>query len=400
MNILITSPFQAKIGGESLSELFKPLELLNITSIYEQYSTLIDFTIYLLIFVGLAQITLGKHFQGRGGKAITIGIGISLAVSLAIAEQYIGFSIRSFGPIAAGIFLALIGFMIYRLVKHLGAGMMTSSSAAYIIVLLSMVAVVPGFFAWINQAMPLLNLILVICLFIAIYNVISHLFKKHGIPGKLRTQLGQVKEKYDNATGGIRKEEKQEHKIQQITKEAFKNSNQILNDLLEVLKSIKQYGHIPTARNTIKEQIEKILPEQNELLKILIRLKTLHKKILSFDLSIYSSETQNKYQPLNDKEKEHYKKQLEEEYRKIGIEKQLPELEDKIQFYQKDIKECLRQTSLYIMNGDIQDSQNMIMRAINLEKETTAILGELKTIEKQILKHAQLERRTENAQSP
>lgn len=383
-----------------MSELFKPLELLNITSIYEQYAALIDFTIYLLIFVGLAQITLGKHFQGRGGKAITIGIGISLAVSLAIAEEYIGFSIKSFGPIAAGIFLALLGFMIYRLVKHLGAGMMTSSSAAYIIVLLSIVAVVPGFFAWINQTMPLLNLILVICLFIAIYNVLSHLFKKHGISGKLKNQLNQVKEKYKDETGGLRKEEKQEHQIQQITKKAYKNSNQILNDLLEALKSIKQYGHVPTARKAIKEQLEKILPEQNELINIMQKQKKLNKKLLEFDISIYTKESQTRYQKLNNREKELLKKELQEEYRKIGIEKQLIKMEEKIQTYQKDIKECLRQSGLYIMNGDIQDSKNMIMRAINLEKETTAILNELRALEKNILEHTKkelaIEKQTKN----
>lgn len=391
MNTNIASPFQMKVRGESLRELFKPLELFDITRLYEQYAALIDFAIYLLIFVGLAQITLGKHFQGRGGKAITIGIGISLAVSLAIAEQYIGFSIRSFGPIAAGIFIALVGFMIYRLVKHLGAGMMTSSSAAYIIVLLSIVAVVPGFFSWINQKMPLLNLILVICLFIAIYNVISHLFRKHGIPDKLKRQFGQVREKYDNEAGALRKSGKQEHKIQQITKKAYKNSNQILNDLLEVLKSIKKYGHIPSARKTIKEQIEKTLPEQDELIKIIQRLQELNKKVLSFDLSLYSKETQTRYQKLSEEEKELLKKELHDEYIKIGIERKLPELEKKIQEYEKEIRICLKQAASYILNGNVPQAKNIIMKAINLEKETTTILNEIRALEQQILKHTKKE---------
>jgi hypothetical protein len=111
-----------QVSTLGLGELFRPLEYIDLSRLYERYAILIDLAIYLLIFVGLAQVTLGKRFQGNGGKAIAIGIGVSLAISLAIAEQLLGFSLRSFGPIAAGIFLGILGVMIFRLVQHLGGG--------------------------------------------------------------------------------------------------------------------------------------------------------------------------------------------------------------------------------------------------------------------------------------
>ena len=98
----------------------RPLEYLDISKLYESYTVFIDFAIYLMVFVGISQITLGSRFQGKGGKAITIAIGISLALSLAISEKYLGFSLRSLGPIAVGIFLAILSVMIYRLIKQLG----------------------------------------------------------------------------------------------------------------------------------------------------------------------------------------------------------------------------------------------------------------------------------------
>ena len=117
---LLLAASEASAELMSAQQMFAPLEYINLANAYDHYSAVIDLFIYGLIFIGVAQVTLGPRFAGRGGKAICAGVGISLAVSLAIAERQFGFSLKSFGPIAAGIIILLLGIMVYHLLHQAG----------------------------------------------------------------------------------------------------------------------------------------------------------------------------------------------------------------------------------------------------------------------------------------
>ena len=55
----------------------------------------IDAIIAFLIFFGVAKVTLGKRFEGRGGRAIIIGIGLALSTGFLLMEKTLNFSLRS-----------------------------------------------------------------------------------------------------------------------------------------------------------------------------------------------------------------------------------------------------------------------------------------------------------------
>ena len=62
--------------------------------------------------------TLGPRFDTRGGKGVVIAIGVALAVALSTWGTQNNFSIRSFGPIAAGMFMIILFFGFYTLLKR------------------------------------------------------------------------------------------------------------------------------------------------------------------------------------------------------------------------------------------------------------------------------------------
>jgi hypothetical protein len=70
-----------------------------ISYFYNTYSLIIDLLIYTLLFVGISQVTLGRHFPSRGGKAVSVALGLALAIGLVTSEQAMGFNLRSFGPL-------------------------------------------------------------------------------------------------------------------------------------------------------------------------------------------------------------------------------------------------------------------------------------------------------------
>lgn len=91
----------------------------NMTTFYTDYGNFIDFALYVILFIGIAQVTLGKKFEGRGGKAVQIVIGIMLAVGLSVWAAKNNFSLASLGPMASAILLIIIIVALFTIIKAL-----------------------------------------------------------------------------------------------------------------------------------------------------------------------------------------------------------------------------------------------------------------------------------------
>ena len=60
-----------------------------IERLYDKYDTFIDACLYLIIFLGLAQVSLKKLFRDKaGGRAVTIGVALILSIGLALFERH------------------------------------------------------------------------------------------------------------------------------------------------------------------------------------------------------------------------------------------------------------------------------------------------------------------------
>lgn len=145
-----------------INQLLKPFEDLDIASAYQQHYLLIDFVIYVMIFVGLSRFVFAKKFPGRGGKAISIGIGVALSIGLSVFSYTSGFSLARFGPLAAIFLLILMAFMIVALIRQFGGNSATSGIVAFIVTYFITRAAFPeiyewtqktAFGAWINAAL-------------------------------------------------------------------------------------------------------------------------------------------------------------------------------------------------------------------------------------------------------
>jgi len=69
-----------------LGNILGNLQGFDIGKAYEQYPLLIDAVLYFIIFVGIAQAVLSKKFEGRGGKAVVVGVGVTLAIAIIFWE--------------------------------------------------------------------------------------------------------------------------------------------------------------------------------------------------------------------------------------------------------------------------------------------------------------------------
>jgi hypothetical protein len=150
------------------------------------------------------------------------------------------FSLKSFGPIAAGIVIILVGLMIFYLIKSVNAGYPAAGAISFIITYFLISATVPNFFLWVeeNQWTEWVHLGLVIALIVSFWKVVSSLWSR----GSMQS-WGRSLERSHGLMLGPRENIDREkndwslikHKLKRITKRGIKGRKEIVGGL-SVLK--------------------------------------------------------------------------------------------------------------------------------------------------------------------
>jgi hypothetical protein len=165
-----------------LDQVLSPFGGFTIPEIYERYSSVFDFVIYMLLFMGLLKATLSKVEAFKDPKASMVinVLAIAFAISLSWWGSVSNFSLRSLGPLVSIIFLAFIGFAMYNILK--GSGQADDKAlgiaGAFLIVYFGMIAIAPTTWLWINEKTPSVGAILTILSVIAIIIVIIKITAK------------------------------------------------------------------------------------------------------------------------------------------------------------------------------------------------------------------------------
>ncbi len=161
-----------------LDYIFRPLGGINVAGFYENYWYAIDFILYMIVFLGISRVSLEKHFTGRGGQALVLVMGIMLTIAMTWFASSIDFRIVDLWPIAAGIFIAIIAILIFRLIAHQGGNLKAGVATAYVITFLTIQAIMPELFGrdgWIAQNVPIMWGIANIVFLVAIVYMIGEI---------------------------------------------------------------------------------------------------------------------------------------------------------------------------------------------------------------------------------
>lgn len=385
--ILLTTPVLAA-GTTMSSQIFAPLAYLNLAQTYDHYAAIIDLFIYALILIGVAQVTLGPRFAGRGGKAICTGVGISLAIAMTITETRYGFSLKSFGPIAAGIIILLFGIMIYRLLQHTGVSRTGGLAISYAFMFLAVHGAAPRFVAWLQGQLPFLYLLALVGLIASFYFAFTTLrpeaFRQHRFEERLReARENEPGHKHQRET--IEKENGFIQKfLKPATKNSFRESLQIENDLQAVADAIQKHGQNPEARSIILQRMGEIVPKGQELLKTIRELREFTKRLLRADTELFSEKNQERLAQMTPQDRELWSKELHDEAERLDLEKKTSRLQDEIEGLILRVGERLKKAAEHLKNAQIHEAWQEAQEAMKIEKDVTSIARNLKRLEKTI----------------
>lgn len=380
--LTLTSIAQAGL----LEDAFAPLRDLDVASFYATYSSVIDAIIYCIIFVGLAQVTLGKRFGNtRGGKAVVVGVGLALALSLVIMEQALDFSIAQFGPYAGVMFVILAASVLFYLLKTLGVDNIGSFCTSYVVVYFMLRAVLPSFFYWVQANAPglhgLIALGALICLFAAVWKLVGGFWPGDGgEASKLRITPFPPRER-PTKSPRIRAEAGEgfrllQGKLGDIQKQRVKDSEAIIADLNKMVLVVEQHGDTPGSRNFISQTLSRdIIPREHRLNTSLRALRKLYDRVEKLELGMLAQ-----LKNLPPAKRKAVEKEIRERLRKLSAEERIKTIEDKMQNHDRLFRSKLKQAVQQVNAGRMDDAKRALLEARDAESHIRELEGEIEKL--------------------
>jgi len=375
---------------------------INISNIYNSYFSIIDFIIYSLLFIGISQATLGKHFPSRGGKAVSVALGIALAIGLVMSEKTIGFNLRSFGPIAAGILIFLVGIMIFIGLKKTGIASISAAASAFLITYFIILSVISGFAQLITSSpyTSWIHLLVIIAFAIIIYKILKSLFskKQNSLKETLKKNMDDKSPEKTDLQEQIKqlKGEKDfiKNEMENKNEEAAKISKDMIGELSSLKKKIRELG-TPQSRYTVLKTLQSIPIQEQQISNSFLPLKQKVKQLASFDHRHFQ-QLKNDYPKLPSSDRKLIKQEINEEWKKLNAENKIVKLENAGENYNRNFIRVIQDLSVALKDNRIRDALVLIDEAIRWEEKILRIFKQMKHLEHKLKSYTNHERRLEN----
>lgn len=158
---------QSVYAIDILDSVLKPFRGTDVGKLYDTYSLFIDAILYLLLFLGLAQMVYVKAYGKKEGKIVAIAVALALAFSMAWMESNTGFRLGSLMPIGAIILIFVLFVLLFNLFQGIFNDTGASFSLAFLIMYAFLMSAFKPLYDWLEAHAPLLAALIQIAMIIS-----------------------------------------------------------------------------------------------------------------------------------------------------------------------------------------------------------------------------------------
>lgn len=384
--ILISS---SQVNASLIDDLLIPFQVSDFSTLYDSYGPLIDLIIFSIFFVGLSQAALGKRFDSRGGKAVVAAVGLVLAIALLISESQLGFNLRSFGPLAAGIFIFIVGSTIFYGFKKTGMKSLNSGSIALIVTYFSIRAVTPNFFTWMmgNPYTAWIHSVIIIGVIVSITKLAITFFSNTGWVEEKRSKKNpKAKAIFDL---NYFKKKNSDKKLMQkqinsqlngLTKDVTQKTDKTVINFNELKKIIEEYASSGTGRKQIIRKLEDICLDEKQITSDIIKLTNLCHKLAKFDHRNFKFLIKQ-FRELPKPQQKSIENELKNQWSKIDAENKIMKLDKSIHAANSTVNHTLKMIISALKENKIKDCLEWVDIGIKFEQKLLMLLEQLKDLE-------------------
>ncbi len=378
------------------SSLLFPLDRIQPSQILSQYSEWIYFTLVLVFFISISGITLRKHFDKPYVKPLIISVGLMLTIGVFMFRDQVKVIFEGWGVLGTMLLAFVAATIPYGLCRGFGMSKAKAFYLTYILFyLLSWIKFPQLYYSLADQNLGIVNLVLLIVFFIAIFKMIrSH-------KSLADTAIGLKKSSAYSPE--IDHEIEVQDKEKKILKRQVKKSTVIelltIDDIAEALAEI-QYTVETHKNNLPKEERQKIAA----LLQSMSKKEDVFKKNVSDLQKIFQSidlldekqlqKAKERMAKASGSEKKILQAEIIREEEKLRVEISALDLQNKLGEYLDYFNKLLRQALGHIKAGAYPyDAMPYFAKARVILKDISEIVKKANILEKRLIKLTKVEKK-------
>ncbi len=362
-----------------------PFAWWDISATYDTYSGFFDLIIYCTIFIALSHVVFTKRFTGRAGKAMATAIGLGLGISMTLAGEQFGLTLRQAGPFAVFIILLLVGFLLLHVLIRIHVSWTLAVPLTYVLMYLFVRAMSPALWHTITDRVPFISLLSAIIFLICVWQLGVAIWPKGGSQHTAQESDSAFISALD------RKHEEREVKVEKHIKRklvpaARRETARIERNLEALLRELRKE---PPQWQSIARALSDIAHSSDDVVRTIDRIRILDRRLRNFDwhelqqLSAY-------YKDLNESDQQRMKEQILLERRKIVQEHAIVQLAERCEKRHQHIRQGLDLAAKACSMEDRDGAVRNISSVIQLETQQKSDLRQLKHAEDRLLKLTKL----------
>jgi hypothetical protein len=172
-------------------------------------------------------------------------------------------------------------------------------------------------------------------------------------------------------------------RLEKITKAAEQTSKHILDGMFEIRKANVKGGKSPQERSLIAGNLEKIAPRETEVFKTLSYLRDVTRKLADFDFHRFE-QLKGEFDTVSEQARKMVKPELYDEWKKLGVEKELQRMEKSAVSLDQDFTRAVRLMVESLRNNRPEEALRWIDQAIDCEKRIVIMLRDMRQLEKKL----------------
>jgi len=326
-----------------------PFEELGIDQLFE--TLLPDFVLAFTFFTAVCYAVLGKRFgQQRPAIAMSATIGFALSVGLVWWEQANEFSIRDLGPIAIGLAIIILAFVMYHAIGKVGGSWAGAGIALGASILIAKV---------LEFNIPLdrevIQTVMIVALIVGILSFLSH---RHYNYPKIQYSRPFVND--------IR------HDMSDLYRDK-RLSNRLTKKMKDIRQRTEKLNEHPEENRDILLQLRKILPAEGWLTQRMAQLRAKAHRIRNGHIARLK-ETRHLVAKLPTSAKKKVSTELADRYRHIiGIDTRLQRLDRAVAENERRIYQLTREAQKYTAQSNPQKLHDAIKAAEKLQRHNSRL---------------------------
>lgn len=375
-----------------------------LSGLYQQSWAFVDFFLLFALFAGTARATVGHRLEGREGQLISLALGAILAIAALGFEVAMGINLTALGPIAAVVFLVLVGAALLLTLKKLGMKTTTAGAVGLLVLGFGISAVSPTAAEAFGWLVTLFQLGAIAGIGLLAFKALSKLGKLRP-GGRLSTLAREVKGADSTVVGrrGSKNGESLEREINRekvaigsqlrpVTKKEEKDSSRILREL-KLIQRIVQKGNLSAKdRRFIAGAMSRVPPQRHALRVHLERVQRIDQALLRFDAKAFT-ELRQRLRGLNQSQQRALKRLLLAERRKIGIERRIGQVENFVKTYDANAAQSLERAGEFLVKGDAKQAGQWVVAAVRYEEEAEKMIERVRAVERMLMRLTKTELR-------